>query len=208
MTGRAAALKHFKRADSHFYKATLPHHASLPTELFGRQTRAELFAALVRTVVSQQLGGAAAETIYKRLKALCKGSITPHALIGARPAALRAAGLSGSKAKTLKKTARAVKTGKLDLVSLKNIPEAEAAERLMAIWGLGPWSAEMFLMFSVGRPDIFSAGDLGLARAIEMLYKLPKNAPREKLLAISQKWSPYRTYACLLLWRLRDTKAG
>ena len=78
----------------------------------------------------------------------------------------------------------------------------------MRIWGLGPWSAEMFLMFALGRPDVFSPGDLGLIRAMEAIYGLPKGAPRTTLLAIAEKWSPYRTYASLLLWRTRDTKAG
>ena len=163
MTSKQAALKHFKRADPHFHKATLPHHRTLPERLPERSTGLELFAALARTVVSQQLGTAAASTIYERLKKVCKGRVSPEALLKASPAALRAAGLSGSKSKTLKEIAKAVKSGKLNLLGLKKISEAEAEERLTAIWGLGPWSAEMFLMFSAGRPDIFSAGDLGLA---------------------------------------------
>ena len=76
----------------------------------------------------------------------------------------------------------------------------------MAIWGLGPWSVEMFMMFGVGHPDIFSAGDLGLVRAMETIYSLPKGAPREKLITIAEKWTPHRTYASLLLWRTRDKK--
>lgn len=134
--------------------------------------------------------------------------MTPESVVETRPAAFRTAGLSGAKTKTLKSIARAVHNGSLDLLSLKKIPESEAAEKLMAIWGLGPWSVEMFMMFALGRTDVFSAGDLGLVRAMETLYSLPKGSPREKLLAISAKWAPYRTYASLLLWRTRDTKAG
>jgi DNA-3-methyladenine glycosylase II len=92
------------------------------------------------------------------------------------------------------------------LLALKKIPEAEAAEKLMQLWGLGPWSVEMFMMFALGRGDVFSTGDLGLIRAMETIYDLPKNTPRSSLLAISDKWSPHRTYASLLLWRSRDTK--
>ena len=99
----------------------------------------------------------------------------------------------------------AIKNNKLDLLSLKNIPEADAVKKLMSIWGLGPWSVEMFLMFALGRGDVFSPGDLGLARAMEAIYNLPKNTPRSSLLAIAEKWSPHRTYASLLLWRTRDT---
>lgn len=88
------------------------------------------------------------------------------------------------------------------------MPEEQAAEKLTAIWGLGPWSVEMFLMDTLGRPDVFSPGDLGLIRAMEAIYGLPKGSSREVLLAIAEKWAPHRTYASLLLWKTRDTKAG
>jgi len=198
------ALKHFKRADPHFYKATRKYHTSLPGTLSGKHTRAQLFASLVSTVVSQQLGLAAADAIFSRVKGACKGRLTPEAILGLRPALLRAAGLSGAKIKTLKAISKAIQNNSLDLLSLKKVPEADAAEQLMRIWGLGPWSSEMFLMFALGRPDVFSPGDLGLIRAMEAIYGLPKNAPRTSLLAISEKWSPHRTYASLLLWRTRD----
>ncbi|MFA6414475.1 MAG: DNA-3-methyladenine glycosylase 2 family protein [Candidatus Paceibacterota bacterium] len=200
------ALRHFKRVDPHFYRATRAHHAALPRELVGKKTRAQLFASLVSTVISQQLGLAAAAAILSRVKGVCGGRLTPEALLKARPATLRKAGLSGAKVKTLKEIAKAVKNNSLDLLSLKRVSEAEAAEELLKIWGLGPWSVEMFLMFALGRSDVFSSGDLGLIRAMETLYDLPKNAPRTSLLSIAEKWSPYRTYASLLLWRTRDTK--
>jgi len=158
----------------------------------------------VSTVVSQQLGLAAAGAIFVRVKKVCKGRLTPESVLRARPAALRAAGLSGAKIKTLKSIAKAVKNNSLDLLALKKVSEAEAAKQLMQIWGLGPWSSEMFLMFALGRPDVFSANDLGLIRAMETIYGLPRNAPRTSLLAIAEKWSPHRTYASLLLWRSRD----
>lgn len=201
---RQRALHHFKRVDPHFHRATTAHHTSLPAQLPSKRTRNELFASLVSTVISQQLGTAAADTIYARVKKACKGRLTPEVILRVKPEAFRAAGLSGAKTKTLKEIARAVKNGKLDLVALKKIPEADATTALLNIWGLGPWSVEMFMMFALGRGDVFSAGDLGLVRAMETIYKLPKNAPREKLIAIAQTWSPYRTYASLLLWRTRD----
>lgn len=169
-------------------------------------TRDGLFARLVRTVISQQLGTAAARSIFIRFKAACGGRLTPESVARVRPAILRKAGLSGAKIKTIKGIASAVRNGSLDLLSLKKIPETEASRKLMKLWGLGPWSVEMFLMFALGRADVFSPGDLGLVRAMESIYSLPKNAPREKLLAIAEKWAPYRTYACLLLWRTRDPK--
>lgn len=204
MHSRDTALRHFKKADKRFYEATRAHHASLPSRLAEKRSKQELFSALVSIVVSQQLGTAAADTIFARVKKVCGGRITPGSVLRARPSSLSKAGLSGAKTKTIKEIAKAVSRGTLDLHSLARLSEAEAAERLMRIWGLGPWSVEMFLMFSLGRPDVFSAGDLGLVRSIETIYGLPKGAPREKLAAISQAWAPYRTYACLLLWRSRD----
>ncbi len=206
MTRKAEAIKHFKRVDPHFHRATRAHHPTLPTELKGLRTRAELFASLCSIVISQQLATKAAESIRTRVKEVCKGSLTPEAILKARETTLRAAGLSGAKIKTLREIAKAVKNKKLNLLSLKKIPESEAAEALLQIWGLGPWSVEMFMMFSVGREDMFSAGDLGLIRSIEAIYGLPKNAPRTSLLAIADKWSPYRTYASMLLWRTRDAQ--
>lgn len=208
MTSRAAALKHLKRVDPHFYRATLPHHSSLPVQLSKKRTRMELFASLVSIVISQQLGIAAADAIFSRVKKVCGGRLSPESILKTSLEALRAAGLSGSKVKTLKAIAAVVQSGSLNLLSLKNLPETDAAEKLMSIRGLGPWSVEMFLMNSLGRGDIFSPGDLGLVRAMEAIYHLSKNVPRSSLLAIAQKWSPHRSYASLLLWRTRDTKAG
>ena len=206
MTRRAAALKHFKRVDPHFYRATLSHHASPPIQLSKKRTRTELLTSLVSIVISQQLGTAAADTIFARVKKVCGRKLSPESILKTSPAALRAAGLSGAKLKTLKAIAIAVKDDSLNLLSLKKIPETGVAERLMGMWGLGPWSVEMFLMFALGRGDVFSPGDLGLVRAMKTIYGLPKNASRTSLLAIAEKWSPHRTYASLLLWATQDSK--
>lgn len=208
MTRKAYALRHFKRVDPRFWSATLPHHASLPELLTEKSTRAQLFESLVSIVVSQQLGTKAADSIFVRVKEAVKGDVTSLPILKIKPEKLRSAGLSAAKTKTLKEIAAAVENNSLDLLALKKMPEEESAKRLMQIWGLGPWSVEMFMMFSLGREDVFSAGDLGLIRSMEAIYNLSKNTPRASLLAISRKWSPYRTYASLLLWRTRDTKAG
>lgn len=204
MPRKATALKHLKRVDPHLYAYTVPHHTSLPLQLTAKRTRAQLFESLVSTVISQQLGLAAADAISARVKKACKGRLTPELILKTPPATFRKAGLSGAKIKTLKSIATAIKNNSLDLLSLKKVSEAEAAEQLTQIWGLGPWSAEMFLMFALGRGDVFSPGDLGLVRAMEAIYHLPKNTPRTSLLALAEKWSPHRTYASLLLWRSRD----
>jgi len=208
MTRKASALRHFKRIDPQFYKATLPLHAALPATLSAKRTRVQLFESLVSIVISQQLGVAAADTIFVRVKKACEGRLTSLSIRKMKSEKLRAIGLSDAKTKTLKAIATLIEDGSLDLLALKKISEAEAAAMLMSIRGLGPWSVEMFMMFALGRADMFSAGDLGIIRAMEALYNLPKGTSRETLNAIAQKWSPHRTYACLLLWRTRDTKAG
>ena len=205
---RSAALTHLKRSDPLFYKATAAHHTSLPESLPEKRTCAALFAALVSIVISQQLGTAAADAIFANVKKACKGRITPESVLKTRLSVFRKAGLSGAKTKTLKSIAKAIAVGSLDLRSFKKIPAEDIFKKLTHIWGLGPWSVEMFMMNSLGHSDVFSPGDLGLARAMEAIYHLPKNAPRASLLAIAAKWSPYRTYASLLLWRFRDTTAG
>src|SRR3989344_8659305 len=148
MTRLATALKHFKKIDPRFHKATVAHLSSLPAELSMKMNRNGLFERLIRTVISQQLGTAAARSIFLRVKAACEGRITPESVAKVRPTKLRAAGLSGAKTKTLKSIASAVRSGSLDLLLLKKIPEEEAAQKLMSIWGLGPWSVEMFMMFA------------------------------------------------------------
>ncbi len=206
MTRKEIALKHFKRVDPLFHKATLQHHTSLPMQLEEKKTHASLFVALVSIVISQQLGTTVADVIFARVKKACRDRLSPDAVLGASLAKLRSAGLSGSKIKTLHAIATAIKNGELDLLALKKIDEEDAGKRLMQIWGLGPWSVEMFMMFALGRSDVFSAGDLGLVRAMESIYDLPKNSPRSSLLVIANKWSPHRTYASLLLWATRDSK--
>lgn len=205
MTTRDKALRHFRRVDSRFYEATKAHHTVLPEELGGRTN---LFESLCKTVVSQQLGTRAASTIFARVKKVCGGKLSPRSVMEVRAVALRAAGLSAAKQKTLKELAKAVEGRKISLQALRALPYVEVESRLTEIWGLGPWSAEMFSMFSLGHPDIFSASDLGLARGIEQVYKLPQGTPRAKLVQIADKWAPYRTFASLLLWRIKDTKLG
>jgi 3-methyladenine DNA glycosylase/8-oxoguanine DNA glycosylase len=119
--GKAAALRHFRKADPHFHTVTKPHHASLPSQLAYKRTSAQLFSALVSIVISQQLGTAAADTIFRRVKTACGGRITPDSVLEVSPSKLRAAGLSGAKTKTIKEIARAVKNKKLKLTSLKKI---------------------------------------------------------------------------------------
>lgn len=200
-----AALAHWKKQDPVLYRAALPFAKGLSEKRKRRRGNSTLFAALASSVVSQQLATKAADSIWERVRTVCGGRVTPEAILKTRLPSLRKAGLSGAKAKTLKELAKAVKNG-LNLSSLSKATKEEAVERLTVIWGIGPWTCEMFLMFAAEHPDIFSSRDLGLVRSIETLYGLKRGVPLTKLEKMAEKWSPYRTLACRVLWRSRDAK--
>jgi DNA-3-methyladenine glycosylase II len=205
MNHRSKALAHIRRTDPILYAAALPLRRELPEELGQVRTAQGLFERLARSIVGQQLATKAAQSIWLRVVAACGGTVTPGELLSTPLSKLRAAGLSGSKVKALQSLARAVSGNSLDLLALKRVPEPEAIEALTAVWGIGTWTAEMFLMFALGRPDVFSIGDLGLVRSMERIYKLKKGTPKEKLQKIAARWSPYQSYACLILWKSHDT---
>ena len=202
----AAPLAHLKKADPVLYRASLPHAEAILAKRGHRRSYQQLFDALAGAIVGQQLSTKAADTIWERLKAACGGHVTPEALARLRAPSMRKAGLSAAKAKSLKELSKAVLAGELKLERLKRIPEEEAIAQLVAIWGIGRWTAEMFLMFALEREDVFSPGDLGLRRSVEQLYSLPKDAPIKDIEAIAANWSPHRTFASRVLWRLRDAK--
>jgi DNA-3-methyladenine glycosylase II len=201
-----AALLHLKKADPVLYKAALSHRDALAARYAKkrRHTAQKLFAALASSVTSQQLSTKVADTIWSRLETACDGAVTPEAVKKLRLPMMRKAGLSGAKAKTLKELSDAVLTGRLDLLSLRRVPEEEAILALSSIWGIGRWTAEMFLMFALEREDVFSPGDLGLRRSMESIYALPKDVHVRELEAIALRWSPHRTFASRALWRIRD----
>jgi len=204
----AEGLKHLKKADPVLYRAALSHTDALEGRYAKKRRYSgnELFAALAASVTGQQLSTKAADTIWARLELACKGEVTPEAIKKLRLPTLRKAGLSAAKAKTLKELSRSVLTGELDLPALKKIPEEEAITKLSSVWGIGRWTAEMFLMFALERDDVFSPGDLGLRRSIEAIYNLPKDVHVRELEGIALKWSPHRTFASRVLWRIRDSK--
>jgi DNA-3-methyladenine glycosylase II len=201
-----ASLAHLRVADPILYAASLPFAEEILARKGHRRSYKQLFDSLAGAIVGQQLSTKAADTIWERLKTACKGSVTAEAITKARIPTLRKAGLSAAKVKSLKELSKAVLAGTLKLETLKKIPEEDAIAQLTAIWGIGRWTAEMFLMFALERDDVFSPGDLGLRRSIEMLYGLPKDAPIKQLELIAAKWSPHRTFASRVLWRVRDAK--
>ncbi len=168
---------------------------------------ADPYGALVRSIVGQQLSTKAARTIYERLIDRFGGRTpTPAELLAADPEEVRASGLSRPKVAYLRDLAARIEDGALDLEHLAELPDEEVVATLVEIKGLGRWTAEMFLMFHLGRPDVLPVGDLGIRRAIERAYALDGAPKPDELTAIAEPWRPQRSLACLYLWRSLDNE--
>ena len=162
----------------------------------------DAYGSLVRTIVGQQLSTKAARTIYGRLAALFGDRPpTPAELIAADEDALRAVGISRQKIGYLRDLAHRVHAGELELDVLHELSDEEVSVRITAVKGLGRWSADMFLMFHLRRPDVLPVGDLGIRRAVEKEYGLPELPDADDLRTLAGPWRPQRTLACLYLWK-------
>jgi len=157
------------------------------------------FAMLVRGVAGQQLSGAAAQTIFARLGD--QVGMTPDALADAGCDALLGVGLSRRKAEYVGDLARAVRAGDLDLEALDALPDGEVLEQLTRVRGIGPWTAHMFLLFALRRPDVIAPGDLGIRRAVGRLLDLGREATPQEVEAAAENWRPYRSAATFYLYR-------
>ena len=200
------AMRHLKKADPVLYKAALPHYRDIKPRSTAqkRYSNQKLFASLAGAVTGQQLSTKAADSIWDRLEKACGGEVTPEAIKRIRATTMRKAGLSNAKVKTLKELSKAVLSGGLELVALRKLPEEDAIARLSRVWGIGRWTAEMFLMFALEREDVFSPGDLGLIRSMEMLYGIEPNSKAHVYEAVAFAWAPHRSFASRILWRVRD----
>ncbi len=164
------------------------------------------YGALVRSIVGQQLSTKAARAIYARLTERFDGRPpTPAQVLADDPEQLRAAaGLSRAKVSFLRSLAEHVVDGTLELEHLDELPDEQVIAELVAVRGLGVWSAHMFLMFHLQRPDVLAAGDLGIRRAVMVRYGLGELPQPAELERIGEPWRPHRTLACLFLWRSLD----
>lgn len=161
----------------------------------------DAYGALLRAIVGQQLSTKAARTIYLRVIDLFGGSTpSPEQLLEAREEDLRAAGLSGRKTEYIRDLASHVLSGELELDRLDELSDEEVIAEIVAVRGLGQWTAEMFLLFHLERPDILSGGDLGIRKAIQIEYGLEGMPPPTRVLEIGEPWRPYRSLASLYLW--------
>src|SRR2546427_2402547 len=173
-----------------------------PCALASRQRKDHL-SALVGSIVSQQLSTKAAATIFGRFIALFPGGEIPDAaaIAALDDVALRAVGLSGQKVGYLRDLSARIADGRLRLDELEALPDEEVIERLTAVKGFGRWTAEMFLMFRLHRPDVLPVADLGIVKAVQKLYGLRKPPKTERILAIGEAWRPYRSVASWYLWQ-------
>jgi DNA-3-methyladenine glycosylase II len=192
------------RADPVMARLIDDHHKLVRADL-KRERGGDAYGALVRSIVGQQLSTKAAATIYGRMLELFGGHTpTPKELLKVDPDKIRAAGLSRPKIAYLRDLAVHVEEGTLELERLPDLPDEEVTAQLTAIKGLGQWTADMFLMFHLGRPDILPVGDQGIRRAVMVEYRLRKLPDPKRLEKIAKPWRPYRTLACLHLWSSLD----
>lgn len=189
-------LKHFQKVDPVLYSV------AKNADGFTLTKSNNYFERLCKEIINQQLSDKAGDTIFGRFhKLFPTGKITPEILITIPFEKLRSTGPSGKKIEFMRDLARKVISREIILESLENLEDEIVIMELTKMRGIGRWTAEMFLMFVLGREDVFSFGDLGLRRGVKKLYKLKKDPTVKQLEKITQKWSPYRSYASLIIWR-------
>jgi DNA-3-methyladenine glycosylase II len=174
-------------------------------EIDRRGSRPDPWEALARAIVGQQLSTLAARSIWENLIGQFGGKLpTPEQLLRKRRTTLRKAGLSNAKVEFLRDLAARVKDGRLDLKRLAKLPDEDVVAELIEVKGIGSWTAEMFLIFHLGRPDVVSVGDLGIRRAVQISYEMDDLPGPDELEKLAEEWRPHRTLACLYLWRSLD----
>jgi DNA-3-methyladenine glycosylase II len=170
--------------------------------------RKDICIRLCASIMAQQLSVKVAEVIYKRFLALFEdGQPTPEKILALKPEVLRGIGLSNAKVSYVQNVARFAMEKGMDSKTLSKMSNEEVIEYLTEIKGVGRWTVEMLLMFTLGREDVFAVDDNGIQNAMHKLYRIDnkdKKKFKEKMISISEKWSPYRTYACLHLWAWKD----
>jgi len=200
-------VSYARKARLHLTKAD-PVLARIIAEVgaLGIAPRRERFQALARAIIFQQLAGAAANAIYGRFVALFPDMEfpTPEQVLAKSDAELRSVGLSEKKALYIKDLATHVRDGKLNFDSFHQMTDDEIVAHLTQVKGIGKWTAEMFLMFHLGRPDVMPGDDLGVQNAVKRHYRMRQRPNRKRLLKHAERWRPYRTAAAWYLWRSLD----
>jgi DNA-3-methyladenine glycosylase II len=195
------------RASDPVMRRLIDEHGPLDEEERRRGRPLEPYGALVRSIVGQQLSTKAARSIYGRLVELFGGKTpSPAELLAADPEEVRSVGLSRPKVAYLRSLAEHVESRELELDRLSELSDEEVSAQLTAVKGLGQWTADMFLIFHLGRPDVLPVGDLGIRRAVERAYGLAELPDAARLTEIAEPWRPQRSLASLYLWRSLDNE--
>ena len=205
---------HFDASVTHLKKdkrlgAFIKRHGNLEHR---RQHSRHVFQSLAEAIIYQQLSGKAAGTILKRFITLfpdsppAGGFPTPEDVLKIKIEKLRSAGLSGQKANYLKDLALKSTDGTIEPKKFLRMSDEEIIAHVTAVKGIGEWTAHMFMMFTLERPDILATGDLGIQKGFQKLFKLKKLPNPEQMQKLSESWNGHRTVACMYLWRLVDEK--
>lgn len=188
-------LDHFKKADPILYAV------AQKVQIEKLEKSNDYFASLCREIIGQQLSSASGNAILTRFYVLFPDKkVTVEGVQKYSEDQLRATGMSWAKARYIKNLAEQVANKSVNLTTLDILDDAGVITELTKVKGIGPWTAEMFLMFSLAREDVFSYGDLGLRNAMKSLYAFKRKPTKSQVERIVEKWTPYRTYACLVLW--------
>jgi DNA-3-methyladenine glycosylase II len=198
-------MRELSRSDRHLARI-IRKVGSFPTK---KQKPQPPFESLLRAIVYQQLAGAAAATIFSRLKALGAGGNcpSPEEILRANKAKLRRVGLSRQKIRAVKDLARKTIDGTVpSLAVIRRMSEEEILERLTQVQGIGEWSVHMFLMFQLGRPDVLPVKDYGIRKGFQHVYRLEDEPKPQAILEHGERWRPYRSIASWYLWRAIDQR--
>lgn len=168
---------------------------------YSLKKRTHHFAVLVESIISQQLATNAAEAIFRRFRKLYPQFPTTAQILSTRKSKLRKAGLSGMKIDYLKDLARNIEEGKLNMKSLPKMSDDEVVEHLTQVKGIGRWTAEMFLIFSLGRQDVLPVHDLGLRKGVQVAFSLAELPKPKEVEKLGERWRPYRSIATWYLWK-------
>jgi DNA-3-methyladenine glycosylase II len=174
----------------------------------ARPGEGEPFTSLARAIVFQQLAGRAAAAIYGRFVTAIGGTVTADAILATAPEQLRAAGLSGNKTLSLIDLATKVRDGTVPLDGIEALDDDEIVARLTAVRGIGPWTAEMFLLFELGRPDVWPVDDLGVRHGWSLIHELPEMIKPRAMQAEGDRFRPYRSTVALYCWHAVHVERG
>jgi DNA-3-methyladenine glycosylase II len=197
--------RRFEDVRKRFGDPNLVREATRGRQIPQDQVETSIFATLVRTVVSQQLSGTIADRLYERIELLCEGVVTPTRVLCAGSDALVALGLSRAKVRAISELAQKLESPESALSGLEEQSDEEVMATILQLRGFGPWSAHMFLIFHLGRLDIWPSGDLGVRKGLSRLLEAQELLGVKETDAYGEQWRPYRTIAAWYLWRLADS---